>query len=1249
MTDSSDSVLGNLAEVPLGSTSTEPLAETIAADLTLSRLGLRFVHPSAEQRYRTWHAPRTVLFVRTTMTVTTSVWLLILLWCGVATPSFATAGPWIAIAMLPGIGCLVVTYVPRWHGRAAATSAAVNLCNALMVILIGYGLMRPPGPATQGVVWASFVGFVLLRLDFRRALATCLPFAGLHVALTIAHFAHNLPWLVRGLVPTIASFIIAALIGAVLTRSSHESYRQAQVSDAQQRDAERQQAEIEKLSREADKRQLAVLGSELRRQVAARSRNLADALTRHAGHRLRIAEVVDGRYQVVRVIGQGGMGRVYEVTRLADGRRMALKVLSETTSPTALARFAREAHIAAALDHPNIVAALDVGITSESSLFVVMQLVTGPSVARQRERYGDAAWAVPILVQVADALVAMHAQGIIHRDLKAENVLLEGDRALVADFGIARAGAELALSSLTQTGVVVGTMPYLAPELVEGRHRVSTRIDLFSFGVLGFLMLTGKLPHDVPPLLARRSGHVAPARKLAAVRPDLPAVLVALIDACLAERPNERPNATQLAARLRRVGHRDLAVAAPVPRSDPASPEHITAMVTANERPRRVYDVDPPGEPAREIEAFAVAALPAGGVQLATPAASVVAQGTAPDSAAAPPIRRAPTDPPASRAPTAPSSSDDIATHIAAVAAPGVAATAPEPARAAASPPAGVRPMAGVAADPGARVAFTRWRTFVDAPLEAAFRVWHATHAAGYARLGLLAAILVWPAAMLWCAVTVPGPAWQFAAWSMLGMLPVAICLALSVHRPSGPWLSTAAGLALLLSGVGGVALTWTLRAPLVATYFVIWFGYFGLAVLQLNLTRALLFTFPILLVHQVLLIRGLFVGTVNAVFFLSEAVVPWSHLVGAVVAASVLARVTREAYHRSRMLEHQRHEAQRQHAEVERLEHEAAEREMVVLGSELRRQVAARSRNLIEAIAQQTAPSGRLGPGAIIDDRYRVLRLIGEGGMGRVYEIERLADHRHLALKMLKREPAAAEQARFAREAQIAAELQHRHVVAALDIGATMDGTLFLVMQLVDGPSLAALAARHGDVAWAIPLLRQIASALVAMHDAGVVHRDLKPENVLLEGDTIKIVDFGIACLHEPTPVAPDLRLGTPAYMAPELADPRDGDAIDPSADIFSFGVLAHQLLTGRLPHALPPILARMTRQPTPAPLLAELGRDLAPELGRLLDSCLLEAPEARPTARRLFEAFDGAAAAALAGAAQLAELPRGARVDEP
>src|SRR5262249_61502382 len=101
-------------------------------------------------------------------------------------------------------------------------------------------------------------------------------------------------------------------------------------------------------------------------------------------------------------------------------------------------------------------------------------------------------------------------------------------------------------------------------------------------------------------------------------------------------------------------------------------------------------------------------------------------------------------------------------------------------------------------------------------------------------------------------------------------------------------------------------------------------------------------------------------------------------------------------------------------------------------------------------------------------------------------------------------------------REAQIAAELDHPNVIPALDVGVTQGGTLFLVMQLVDGPSLADERARFGDAVWAVPILAQIARALAAMHARGVVHRDLKPANILLAGSTVKVADFGLASLTD-------------------------------------------------------------------------------------------------------------------------------------
>jgi serine/threonine-protein kinase len=256
---------------------------------------------------------------------------------------------------------------------------------------------------------------------------------------------------------------------------------------------------------------------------------------------------------------------------------------------------------------------------------------------------------------------------------------------------------------------------------------------------------------------------------------------------------------------------------------------------------------------------------------------------------------------------------------------------------------------------------------------------------------------------------------------------------------------------------------------------------------------------------------------------------------------------------------------------------------------------------------------------------------------MGEVHEVERVSDGRHLALKVLTANIDRAALARFAREAQIAAEIDHPNVVPVHDVGVSPSGMLFLVMELVSGSTLAAQKERYGDAAWALPILGQISAALATMHARGVVHRDLKPANVLLDDTGAKVADFGLASLgapeQGPDPNAPTLAhpspaaitrtgaiLGTPLYMAPELAD--GIRAAQPSADVWSFGVMVHELVAGALPFAEPPLVAYLGGRSTVAvtPLAAP---SLSADLRALLDACLCRAPEGRPTAAALRDAF--------------------------
>jgi hypothetical protein len=316
-----------------------------------------------------------------------------------------------------------------------------------------------------------------------------------------------------------------------------------------------------RLEGEARAKEVRELNSEVRRQVAERARNLAASLMQlpdsaSSAPRVVAGDLIDGRYRVLRPLGQGGMGVVYEVERLHDGRRLALKLMLGVAHQFALARFAREAQVAALVDHPNVVATLDLGVTDTGALFLVMELVRGTTLRAEGARYGEVAWGVPVLVQVARALAAMHGEGIVHRDLKPSNVLIEGSLVKVGDFGIAALlDDEPGVTGLTRTGALAGTPPYMAPELASGIREATPAADIFSLGVLCFEVLARRLPHAVPPVLEAKFGHspAAPEPVEHAV-PAVPKPLAQLIDACLQVDPASRPTARAAMATLESVG-----------------------------------------------------------------------------------------------------------------------------------------------------------------------------------------------------------------------------------------------------------------------------------------------------------------------------------------------------------------------------------------------------------------------------------------------------------------------------------------------------------------------------------------------------------------------------------------------------------------------------------------------------------------------------------------------------------------------
>jgi len=309
---------------------------------------------------------------------------------------------------------------------------------------------------------------------------------------------------------------------------------------------------------EARQSEIDLLNAELRRQIADRSRELATAMSQlgeieDRSVRFEPGDVVEERYRVIRALGEGGMGMVYEVERIADRRRFALKIMQRAQTGRALARFAREAHLAAKITDQHLVAIVDVDVTKSGMSFFVMDLIEGGSLETARDRFGDVAWASAILRQVAHGMVALHRHGVIHRDLKPGNVLLDREgRAKIADFGVATLRRDVdALGAthdgereLTHTGSVLGTPLYMAPELSRGAREASSAVDVFAFGVLAYELLSGRMPFRIPPVLDLLSGRTPDPPPRLAVDDEL----ATTIDRTLSLNPRERPSAVELAA-----------------------------------------------------------------------------------------------------------------------------------------------------------------------------------------------------------------------------------------------------------------------------------------------------------------------------------------------------------------------------------------------------------------------------------------------------------------------------------------------------------------------------------------------------------------------------------------------------------------------------------------------------------------------------------------------------------------------------
>ncbi|MFL5494926.1 MAG: protein kinase domain-containing protein [Gemmatimonadales bacterium] len=258
----------------------------------------------------------------------------------------------------------------------------------------------------------------------------------------------------------------------------------------------------------------------------------------------QLQHALGSAYRIERELGQGGMSTVYLAEDLKHQRKVAVKILRpELAAALGAERFTREIRIAARLQHPHILPLLDSG-QAEGFLYYVMPYVDGQSLRDRIAREGELPVheAVRLLVEVVDALAFAHSQGVVHRDIKPDNVLLSGRHALVMDFGVAKAVSEATgRQTLTTAGVAIGTPAYMAPEQATADPNIDHRVDIYAVGVMAYELLTGRTPFAGLTPQQMLAAHVTeqPA-PMSRYRPSLAPALSAVVMRCLAKHPADR-------------------------------------------------------------------------------------------------------------------------------------------------------------------------------------------------------------------------------------------------------------------------------------------------------------------------------------------------------------------------------------------------------------------------------------------------------------------------------------------------------------------------------------------------------------------------------------------------------------------------------------------------------------------------------------------------------------------------------------
>ncbi|MBN1566873.1 MAG: protein kinase [Acidobacteria bacterium] len=275
-----------------------------------------------------------------------------------------------------------------------------------------------------------------------------------------------------------------------------------------------------------------------------------------------------------------------------------------------------------------------------------------------------------------------------------------------------------------------------------------------------------------------------------------------------------------------------------------------------------------------------------------------------------------------------------------------------------------------------------------------------------------------------------------------------------------------------------------------------------------------------------------------------------------------------------------------------------------------------AESPHVARIVSSDSVPAGGFTPGMILADRYRIIGLLGRGGMGEVYRADDLKLGQPVALKFLPPKLAqdAVRRERFFAEVRITRQLSHPNICRVYDIS-EIDGRHFLSMEFIDGEDLASLLKRIGHLSneKALDIARQLAAGLAAAHERGVLHRDLKPANIMIDGHgRVRITDFGLAIAIEDESQAVEIA-GTPAYMAPEQLA---GKGSTVRSDIYSLGLVLYEIYTGKKAFTAATLAELRQQKETYAPRApSELREGVDPVVERLIRRCMERDPNARPS----------------------------------